>query len=1054
MNAKRFAMLAVVALVAAVILTSGGAPTVHAATVITVKPSALNGWGFLEEVATGTGSFVNGPATPPLGTGSTRLTVDATGRMILGTQTYAGTRLDQITRLQYSTYRSSADVGNILAISLQFDIDYDLTDANTAWQGRLVFEPYQTVGGTVGQNSWQTWNPLTGKWWASGAPGNSLCPQSSPCTYTEVLTNWPNTGLRSNNGFLWFKAGGPWSSGFDGNVDAFTIGVNGVETTYDFEPETLCTTTCYVNAATGNDAFGGDTPGSAKKTIQAAVNQVLAGGTVIVAAGTYNESVVIDKSLTLQSSTGAASTIINGNSATENYYMVSIEADNVTLDGFTITNPLYNASADASGVVTNLGKSSIRITNNIIHDIGTSTRSPVSFGTFGINVGPVNGLEIDHNTIYSIKNSDASSSAMGIFVWGNNTTDTAKNINIHDNVIHDITNPSDFNDGINAGGDSANVVISNNTISAPIKRGIATNAFMDGDASITNNLVSGASSYGILLHSPFAQSVTCNTVTGSGIGIQVNDTSAAPTINYNNIVGNTTWGLNNLSNNMVNAENNWWGAADGPSGAGDAVSDNVDFEPFRTSPSTCAPGDFEGPITSKVVATPNPVPMGGSVTLTAKVDDSTTGYSTITSAEYSIDGGVNWTSMSASDGTFDAISEEVVANIGPFPEPAVIEVCVRGKDAASNTGPKECILLAIFDPDAGFVTGGGWIESPPGAYKQPVWSQGFETDTSGWFDSSNDWSGTITRVPSGTSAISSSSGSYHAVIQGDASSAPFTRFDGYRDTWPGTWRAEIDVYLNPAWGAGQGFDYSVAATGTDGNHQRDFIFHVTKDTSTGKLLVAGSNNTNFAPREDLEGINHYEVTTAGWYTFQHVFYDDGGVLAVDLNLLDSNGTILFTETRRDASDTIPGEVGGNRYGWFTFVNVTNGIAVDNHELFLSTSGKATFGFVSKYQKGANAPSGQTEFQFKAGNLNFHSSSYEWLVVNQNDSNAQFKGSGTINGELAPNGDDYKFMLWAGDGSPDTFRIKIWWEDTNGEHVVYDNGVQQPIGGGSIVIHKK
>ncbi|MCZ7567878.1 MAG: hypothetical protein M5U01_04660 [Ardenticatenaceae bacterium] len=116
MNAKRFAMLAVVALVAAVILTSGGAPTVHAATVITVKPSALNGWGFLEEVATGTGSFVNGPATPPLGTGSTRLTVDATGRMILGTQTYAGTRLDQITRLQYSTYRSSADVGNILVL--------------------------------------------------------------------------------------------------------------------------------------------------------------------------------------------------------------------------------------------------------------------------------------------------------------------------------------------------------------------------------------------------------------------------------------------------------------------------------------------------------------------------------------------------------------------------------------------------------------------------------------------------------------------------------------------------------------------------------------------------------------------------------------------------------------------------------------------------------------------------------------------------------------------------------------------------------------------------
>jgi hypothetical protein len=48
------------------------------------------------------------------------------------------------------------------------------------------------------------------------------------------------------------------------------------------------------------------------------------------------------------------------------------------------------------------------------------------------------------------------------------------------------------------------------------------------------------------------------------------------------------------------------------------------------------------------------------------------------------------------------------------------------------------------------------------------------------------------------------------------------------------------------------------------------------------------------------------------------------------------------------------------------------------------------------------------------------------------------------------------MLWAGDGSntdsADTFRIKIWWEDTTGELVVYDNGVEQTIGGGNIVVH--
>ena len=116
-------------------------------------------------------------------------------------------------------------------------------------------------------------------------------------------------------------------------------------------------------------------------------------------------------------------------------------------------------------------------------------------------------------------------------------------------------------------------------------------------------------------------------------------------------------------------------------------------------------------------------------------------------------------------------------------------------------------------------------------------------------------------------------------------------------------------------------------------------------------------------------------------------------------------------------------------------------------------GKANFGFVSKYKKGANVPTGNTEFQFRAGDLNFHSSSYDWLVVNQGGTNAQFKGSGTINGQLSPAGEGYRLMLWAGDDDPDTFRIKIWHED-GGEQLVYDNGFNQEIGGGSIVIHAK
>ncbi len=109
----------------------------------------------------------------------------------------------------------------------------------------------------------------------------------------------------------------------------------------------------------------------------------------------------------------------------------------------------------------------------------------------------------------------------------------------------------------------------------------------------------------------------------------------------------------------------------------------------------------------------------------------------------------------------------------------------------------------------------------------------------------------------------------------------------------------------------------------------------------------------------------------------------------------------------------------------------------------SLSGKASFGFVAKYKKGATVPDGNTQFQFKAGDLNFHSTSYEWLVVAGNK--AQFKGEGTINGQGS-----YMFKIWADDDNPDTFRIMIWGD--NG--VVYDNGSQQSLGGGSIKVHNK
>lgn len=122
-------------------------------------------------------------------------------------------------------------------------------------------------------------------------------------------------------------------------------------------------------------------------------------------------------------------------------------------------------------------------------------------------------------------------------------------------------------------------------------------------------------------------------------------------------------------------------------------------------------------------------------------------------------------------------------------------------------------------------------------------------------------------------------------------------------------------------------------------------------------------------------------------------------------------------------------------------------------------GKASFGFVSRYKNGASTPTGNTEFQFKAGGLAFRSTSYQWLVVA--GARAQYKGEGEIAGSTG----SYGFLLTAidgalqGGGGVDQFRIKIW-ERTSGA-IVYDNKIGQAedsdeattLGGGSIVIHK-
>jgi hypothetical protein len=219
------------------------------------------------------------------------------------------------------------------------------------------------------------------------------------------------------------------------------------------------------------------------------------------------------------------------------------------------------------------------------------------------------------------------------------------------------------------------------------------------------------------------------------------------------------------------------------------------------------------------------------------------------------------------------------------------------------------------------------------------------------------------------------------------------------------------------------------------------------------FIDAGVNDTHTASIDWGDGTSDAgavsESLGTGAVSASHV-YTVAGVYAVTVTVTDNTALSAFgTYQYVVVYDPSGGFVtGGGR------LNSPAGAYVANSSL----TGTATFGFVSKYLKGATVPTGNTEFQFSVAHFNFHATAIEWLVIS--GAKGQYKGSGTVNGS-----GNYGFILTATDGAisggggSDKFRIKIW--DANGGGVVYDNMIDAPdtadpstvIGGGDIVIHK-
>jgi len=200
---------------------------------VTVSPSDMHGWGFVNDNR-GTGKMVFGPGRP-LGEGSAELTLAAsTDGFALATLNHDGTRIANITSLNYSTYTRNAN-----AIALQLAV----SNIGFTHYHRFVFEPRIQAPMAVEANQWQRWNataPLA-RWWVSDSSNElTFCKQAAPCTWTDLKGHYP---LATITGGVWLKAGSGWT--MDPSTSANKYNVDGLHfaassprsnVLYDFEP--------------------------------------------------------------------------------------------------------------------------------------------------------------------------------------------------------------------------------------------------------------------------------------------------------------------------------------------------------------------------------------------------------------------------------------------------------------------------------------------------------------------------------------------------------------------------------------------------------------------------------------------------------------------------------------------------------------------------------------------------------------------------------------------------------------------------------------------------
>lgn len=357
-----------------------------------------------------------------------------------------------------------------------------------------------------------------------------------------------------------------------------------------------------LGGGTGHAAVGGpvcNVPAD-YSTIQAAVNDTNC-ATVKVSAGTYNENVDVTRSVTIKGAKAGQDvdhrTAGNSHESTvtgvTDIPVFNIEAANVTVDGFSITNPNH-----WSGVNIKQAGNNAKITNNFIYGLGNASYSTNNPTGVNLDNGP-DGVRISNNKITDLQS--GTKSAQGILDGDSTATNPALDTRIVNNEISNISTQKgaygvQVNSGAGSGVGYSTVKVLSNHISN-LSGGWVHAIGLEGrtpNAVVRNNVISG-------LNSTNADKV--------GVWFEDNIFFFTADVNRNNLnVGSNAYGIAVHPSLVaaypslnVNGTCNYWGASDGPgavaSGSGSMVGPGVDYTPWlkhSNLKSDCSGGQSHG----------------------------------------------------------------------------------------------------------------------------------------------------------------------------------------------------------------------------------------------------------------------------------------------------------------------------------------------------------------------------------------------------------------------------------------------------------------------------